>query len=432
MSFSSWIDAVLARAGRPPAVAKVETAAADMIGSVVNPGITPNDGVLYITDKIGNDYWQGSGVLISPDEVLTASHVLFHVGDAPATDIEVTASANANEPATTTLAANIHYFPIDDTGGDISLATSQTDYAVIHLAHPLYGRTIFNPISNFGGGLATVSGYPAVANGALVAYTGAFSVDPAYTLLDGTSIGAGSSGGPVYIEGADGQQYVAGVVSSYDVDNPAYGNDVQITTTVFNQIETWIAQDDGAARPLDALDTSRNEAFDPQGTAYAGPVAGLAGQYIDITADNINITANTPGWFLHSGSGEDALQAGSGTNVLDGGTGSNFLVGGSGTDTFFTDDRGASAAIWDTLVDFHAGDAATLFGVTQSGFSLSWVDGQGAAGYQGLTLHASAPGHDEASVTLAGYTTAALHDGQLSLSFGTTNGTPYLYIHGNG
>ena len=78
---------------------------------------------------------------------------------------------------------------------------------------------------------------------------------------------------------------------------------------------------------------------------------------------------------MHSGGGEDAIAVASGTNVLDGGTGSNFLTGGSGTDTFFVDDRGPTADIWSTVNGFHAGDAATIWGVAPQDFTLSWVDG---------------------------------------------------------
>lgn len=112
---------------------------------------------------------------------------------------------------------------------------------------------------------------------------------------------------------------------------------------------------------------------------------------------------------------------------MDGSTGSNFLVGGTGDDTFFLDDRSAPASIWDTVSGFHAGDAATIFGVTQAGFSFNWVNGQGAAGFTGLTLNVTAPGVPTASLTLPGYTTADLTNGKLSISYGTeTDGTHYM------
>jgi Ca2+-binding RTX toxin-like protein len=153
--------------------------------------------------------------------------------------------------------------------------------------------------------------------------------------------------------------------------------------------------------------------------------------------DNLNITATTPNWFIATGGGNDAIAVSSGINVLDGGTGSNFLTGGIGDDTFFVDDRGAAAPIWSTVNNFHPGDAATIWGVAPSDFDLSWVNGQGATGYTGLTLHATAAGVPTASLTLAGFTRAALYDGEITVSFGTTaatnglSGSTYMYVHAN-
>jgi Ca2+-binding RTX toxin-like protein len=167
--------------------------------------------------------------------------------------------------------------------------------------------------------------------------------------------------------------------------------------------------------------------------AYSGPVSGLQCEYISITTDKLNISVSTPNWFIHSGSGDDAIAVNAGTNVLDGGTGSNFLTGGSGTDTFFVDDRGPAADIWSTVVGFHAGDAATIWGVTPQDFSISWLDGQGAAGFTGLTLRAAATGRPTASLTLAGFSQADIGSGRLSVSFGSdpASGSAFMYIHGN-
>ncbi len=188
---------------------------------------------------------------------------------------------------------------------------------------------------------------------------------------------------------------------------------------------------------LATLDTTTNQPVATVGQAYTGPVSGVTSEFITTSSDSLNVTATTPGWFIHTGSGNDAIKASSGINVLDGSTGSNFLVGGTGADTFFVDDRNAPADIWSTVSNFHANDAATIFGVTQSGFALNWFDGQGATGYTGLTLHATAAGKPTASLTLVGYTTADLTDGKLSISFGTTAATAtapssgYMYIHAN-
>ncbi|HEY7576275.1 MAG TPA: hypothetical protein VH855_01660 [Acetobacteraceae bacterium] len=190
---------------------------------------------------------------------------------------------------------------------------------------------------------------------------------------------------------------------------------------------------DAPVPTVSVLDTSTGQSVPASAQTYTGAVAGVQEQYINLTADNVNINALTPNWFIHSGSGMDAIAVVSGTNVLDGSTGSNFLVGGSGTDTFFVDDRRPSSDIWSTVSGFHAGDAATIWGVTPQDFDLSWVDGQGASGYTGLTLHATAPGKPNASLTLAGYTGADLGNGRLSVNFGTdpASGSAYMFIHGN-
>jgi autotransporter passenger strand-loop-strand repeat protein len=181
---------------------------------------------------------------------------------------------------------------------------------------------------------------------------------------------------------------------------------------------------------LVVADTTTGDAMPAAGESYSGPVAGLANEYIDITADNLNVAVTTDSWFIHTGAGDDAIAAFGGTNVLDGGTGSNFLTGGSGTATFFVDDRSASADIWSTINGFHAGDAATVWGVTQSGFSFNWVDGQGAAGYTGLTLHVTAAGQPTASLTLVGFSQADLGGGRISVQFGTdaASSSAYMYI----
>ena len=71
-------------------------------------------------------------------------------------------------------------------------------------------------------------------------------------------------------------------------------------------------------------------------------------------------------------------------------------------------------------------------------FTLSWVDGEGATAFTGLTLHATAAGLPIASLTLSGFTADALTNGALTVSFGTTAaatggvpGSTYMFVHGN-
>lgn len=164
------------------------------------------------------------------------------------------------------------------------------------------------------------------------------------------------------------------------------------------------------------------------GSVYAGPVAGLAQQLLLGGSGNMNVTSFAANSFIHTGAGNDAIDVSGvgGTNVLDGSTGSNFLTGGSGADTFFVDDRNPGSAIWSTIVGFHAGDNATVWGVTQAGFTIDWLDGQGASGATGLTASFTAPGAPAVDITLAGYSMADVANGRLAVSFGTSPDTPGL------
>ena len=178
-------------------------------------------------------------------------------------------------------------------------------------------------------------------------------------------------------------------------------------------------------------DTTLGKAvIDTLSQPYTGPVSGIQTQFVDITTDSLNINATVPNCFIHTGTGNDAIALLSGTNVVDGGTGSNFLASDSGLDTFFVDARNAMRDIWNTVSKFHSGDAVTLWGISPSVNVLSWSDGEGAAGYTGLTLHASAAGRPTASITLAGFTQADLTSGRLSTSFGhdAASNSDYLYL----
>jgi hypothetical protein len=140
------------------------------------------------------------------------------------------------------------------------------------------------------------------------------------------------------------------------------------------------------------------------------PVDYLQRQYIDAESSNdkLAIRANVPNAFIKGGLNSDALMADFGSNVLDGGAGSNFLIGGNGADggidTFFVDARDPSTITWDTIVGFHHGDQATIFGFT-SASTLPLTASDGAAGFTGVTIHSEVDGAGTgvtASMTFAG------------------------------
>jgi serralysin len=184
-------------------------------------------------------------------------------------------------------------------------------------------------------------------------------------------------------------------------------------------------------------DTSTHGSGTDDGTVYAGPVNYLEHQYIWSGHDGRAVTAGATNVFIRGGDGDDAISATSGRNVLDGGAGSNFLTGGrgedGGTDTFFVDVRGGQT-VWDTVVNFHHGDAVTIWGFRAGVSTMSWSENEGAVGARGATLHAQINGAGtgvDASVTFAGMSVADAK-AKLGVSAGTVGGNSYLYMQNIG
>jgi V8-like Glu-specific endopeptidase len=391
----------------------------------------PFNGVVYITDTIGDEDLQASGVLIAPNLVLTAAHAVYQAGVGSATNIVVSPGYHSGiAPYGSAYALGYNDNPVADYGDEETLATSQDDFALIKLGTSFAGPTVFSLGQNFPGGVAYVSGYPASADGAQESPAQNISVVPGYSILQGLALGPGSSGGPVWTLGADGAPVVDGLVST---GSGSIGYDVQLTTSAVNEIEGWATQDEAPAPPLAVFDTSTNTAVTAAGAPYSGPVAGLENAYADITPDNLTIVATTPDWFITTGPGNDAITVTSGTNVINGGAGSNFLTGGNGTDTFYVDATAPDQNIWSTVVNFHEGDAVTLWGVSPATAKLSWASDQGASGYSGLTLHAYTANGTVASLTLDNYSQADLSDGRLGIAYGINASVgPYMYVAGTG
>ena len=173
------------------------------------------------------------------------------------------------------------------------------------------------------------------------------------------------------------------------------------------------------------------------GMAYAGPVSYLQHEYIWSGHDGRAVASGAANVFIHGGDGDDAISAMSGSNVIDGGAGSNFLTGGrgddGGSDTFFADLRGGQT-VWDTVVNFHRGDAVTIWGYQPGVSTMSWSENEGAEGARGATLHSEIKGAGtgvNASVTFAGMSVAEAQ-AKFGVSTGNAGGNNYLYMRNNG
>jgi V8-like Glu-specific endopeptidase len=388
--------------------------------------LPPNNAVVFIDATFPGGDEFGSGVLISPDEVLTASHIVFDsVHNEVASSIKVEGfDADAAHFEASGLSG--YFNPIQFTPDLISDEESQLDYAVIHLSSMINNPTTMGLSSDFADGMATVSGYPTppgfnptdTSPVSQASRMESVTLDPNFTLLDGLGLGDGSSGGPVWITDSNNNPLVVGIASSAAGNAGSPASFTQITAAALDTIETWVADDDQPTPGLGVRDMTFDQSLGGHRFPYQGPVAGVENQYIEITTDKLNVSVATPNWFIHTGSGEDAIAVSSGTNVLDGGAGSNFLTGGSGSDTFFVDDRDPSATIWSTVVGFHAGDDATIWGVTPNDFNFTFANDQGAPGFTGLTLEATATGKSTAKLTLTGFSRADITSGRLSISSG--------------
>lgn len=302
-------------------------------------------------------------------------------------------------------------------------------------------------------------------NGVTISDTNASPLDNAKITVTGggTLTGAGltaSASTPgVYTVTATSPAGLTTILDNLSFVPPALGSQSSITTNIQLDVAdgTQVATDKNtmiqevappptsllsppppAAAFIIADQTTGQQTF-TAGDSYTGPVAGIGRQVVLVIPDKLNITASSPNVFIHSGSGDDAINVSKagGNNILDGSTGSNFLTGGSGNDTFYLDDRGLTADVFSTVVGFHAGDNASVFGVSLKDFTLTNLANQGAVGYKGLDFQFTAAGKPTASLVLTGYTAPDLTNGRLTVSYGAepdapgVPGSSYLNIHGN-
>jgi len=197
----------------------------------------------------GNEY-VGSGVMVGPDEVLTAAHMVWRQDIGAATSVTVKPDFNQDiAPYGVVDATNWHYFPIVNPGGMESPATTQDDIALMHLSKAIGNTTGWMGIqSNFLGGSVHITGYPDTLNG--VNYNNRVMVDrpaigahdPSLSLLDFPpyTINNGDSGGPIWELESNNKPYVVGIVSGF---NSQGSKDPIITTSLFNDVKQWAALD---------------------------------------------------------------------------------------------------------------------------------------------------------------------------------------------
>jgi hypothetical protein len=225
--------------------------------------LDPKNTVVFITAAEGAGHVLFSGVLISPDEVLTAAHGVeswdIAMGDVntaepvPNTNFLVTPNnQGGTNPLTpsgqfgTIAGDKIHYNDVATT----PYAIQPMDFAIIHLAHPVTGAGYMGLDQDFTGGAVTYSGYPALfdTSGKFVgagpqinvadnlAHSGKFGLNDYYFSAPHSP---GASGGASWIMTPNGPE-VVGVM-----DGVFAGRGIQaaLTPNAYNEISLWMAED---------------------------------------------------------------------------------------------------------------------------------------------------------------------------------------------
>lgn len=197
----------------------------------------------------------GSGVMVGPNDVLTASHVVYNAQHGgPATTVVVTPAYNPSPlhveaPFGTAIASSdqLNYFTDANPDGDWYMASGnggagfagvEHDVAVIGLKEPLGNDTGWMELDpTFENGYVNVTGYPG-AYGSMVNDFGYVLKDTLDSFIHTERLGIlpGNSGGPLWYTASDGSPHVVGIVST-----GAWGYDI---SAEYDTVSSWIHNND--------------------------------------------------------------------------------------------------------------------------------------------------------------------------------------------
>jgi hypothetical protein len=150
----------------------------------------PGNSVVLIesANPDGDGYIQGSGVVIGPHTILTASHVVFDPSEQTAVqNIDLYPDWDSTDPhlgpgyIPTTYADHFHEI---GTLGSNSFTKTQSalDFAIIDTSYTF--SSSMGVLLNYAGGVVTATGYPATAGGLQTNQVGTVSADPSSSVLD--------------------------------------------------------------------------------------------------------------------------------------------------------------------------------------------------------------------------------------------------------
>ncbi|HSQ04453.1 MAG TPA: FG-GAP-like repeat-containing protein, partial [Burkholderiales bacterium] len=216
---------------------------------VFNPTSSPWSSIVLVevTFPSGASF-AGSGVMVSPNDVLTASHVLYMPDQGGAATSVHVLPAGISAPFGDITSNSFHYYTnFDPSGsgmlmpgnGGPGLAGSELDLALIALPTAIGNQTGWMQLDpNFTGGTVNITGLPA-ASGWMESndVVSAFKSPTDSIISYSAALNPGDSGAPIWYEASDGG-HVAGVVST-----TSWGGSVD---GVYNDLLNWINSDGGS------------------------------------------------------------------------------------------------------------------------------------------------------------------------------------------
>jgi len=220
--------------------------------------------VTFVIDNHNGSWSQGSGVMIAPDIMLTASHVVeswdIVQGDPAATPLPVPFTDIRITPNNTVVGNPFDATGLDGTIAGVSIhyndvattpfAIQGADFAIVKLAHPVTsGYMGIN--QDFTGGPVTYSGYPAILDSAgnFVSSGPMVNVPDVLRNPSDPNIffdyfsdvhGPGASGGASWVLGANGHPEVVSIMSGLFA---GAGIQAAMDYNSYNEIGMWMAQE---------------------------------------------------------------------------------------------------------------------------------------------------------------------------------------------